>query len=235
MRLARWLACWVTGALAVCGAVAAAACATSNGDTGKDLPSATPAQFCTSFKAYATKCNDTDPCSAGLVQNCNSYSVAFSASYLAAFVQCSASEPGCLGEFASGAPGSFLTANASEDTCLAAAQVKFAPTDAQQKYAQDYCAECGAAEGLPSGAACAQSFYTLGDGGTTMNELAAVPFDFDDTLVSAFDQECIPTGPSPSAESCAGDFYECVNTLVAKAIPPPGVCLGEPPDGGDGG
>jgi hypothetical protein len=158
--------------------------------------------------------------------------VSFSASYLEAFTACATSEPTCVGEFPNSAVGSLLTANASEESCLAAKQSAFTPTAAQQKYAQDYCAACSEPMGLPSGAACAQEFYAIPDGGSTISELAAIPFDFNDTIVTAFDSQCVPEASSGSAQSCSGEFFECVNTLIAKAIPPPAACFPGETDGG---
>lgn len=181
--------------------VAVAACSSTGATEETTAPS-----YCRDEEAFATRCISKQECRTDLKAQCDTRARFYSEGYKAAFSTCQSSSP--CDKAGLGSP------------CVDDALKKRAPTAAQQKLADDFCAACasGAAAVREEGIACAGRVIR-GSGPTLGPHILAV----DDASAPAVGATCI----GPAKQQFPNDYDNCenafLNCLVAQ-VPTPATC-----------
>jgi hypothetical protein len=203
----------VTAALVLLGTASVPACS-SSGSSGTTNPPSS--DFCSQASDYVTRCHVTDACTLAFVQECSTIAGNDSAATLAAQADCihaaTCSDAGAAG---SGLAGCLLQKPASPP----------APTAAQTKLAQDYCAVCPRAG--QTAAECVAGFYgNVNDAGATgVGGPGNAIFGLSDSVASSVDTQCIPKlGGDAGTFGCALTFDACLFPIVVAAVKPPAAC-----------
>ena len=209
----------VKASLVLVGGLSLSACSNSSSPTG----GGTSSDYCSAISSYATRCNVTNACLTATENDCSALASAYSGATLATV-------SACLNAIPCGDAG----ANAAA-ACFQIATSKGAPTAAQTKLAQDYCAVCA---GSQTTAECASTFFTTtaGDSGVTV---ATGPgnglLGFSDTVATTVDTKCVPALGDGGLLACAATFRICEAQVSLAALPTaPAACTGGT-TAGDGG
>jgi hypothetical protein len=159
------------------------------------------ASTCASLQAWSASCEPGASCGAYLVSKCTAYDEYFSAGARLAITTC----------FEATSCPADAAGSTDVGACLDQQLGGLGPTAAQQALAADYCAEC-----TPGDAACADAFFTSGDGGPAAG-LGATVLMMSDALVMQIDASCGHT--TFDASTCADAFAACASAIYATALP----------------
>jgi hypothetical protein len=202
LRLAFALVAVVT----VASTALAAGCTSSGGGSSGSGTS----QYCSALASYASRCNITDPCTQASVQNCATYAGTYSSAWLGAVAQCAA-EATCV-------DGGGTAAT----SCIQGLQASLAPSAAQEKLAEDYCALC-ATSAHQSTAQCTAGFYQQpGDG--SLGGPGAFYLEYSDTIASSIDTQCVPKLADAGLFGCDLPMILCADPIITKSYPSIAAC-----------
>lgn len=167
----------------------------------------TASAYCAAVANYVIACNVTDPCALAASEQCLATAASsYSPVALGAFTLClDGTSCGDAGGAAWGACSAYWTAVA-------------APTDAQAKLAQDYCAACPTAAEMT--AQCVSTFYAnVDDAGAVVATGAGYPLlPRTDKVVASAGSKCVPKIVDGGAPGCA-TFAACELEVLSGAIP----------------
>ena len=192
------------------------ACGGSSSSSGAG--GASTQSYCATLSGYATQCNKNDACSQAEVAQCSTYASQFSSAYLAAATTCIKPPYNCSADGGT-VPGS--------TQCIAQQLSAAAPTAAQQKVKDDFCAQCPDGTDSTNPTSCSQFFSVMfDDAGKTASTGYAV-LVAGDALAQQIDQKC--TGGTLSQDAgatlgCAGNFDLCAAFTLAFGSNSPQAC-----------
>ncbi len=189
---------------------AGAACTSSS--TGNTSSANGAGSFCSALSSYATRCQLTSACDQVTVSTCPALATTFSNAYLDAVTE-------CLPSVLCGDAGE-SSANACFNTSLGSA----APTAADQKLAEDYCAACASILGEPS---CVTEFTSasLDAAAGVAAQVGTSVVIFSDALLEKVDTSCIAgLADGGGLPGCTEIFQECAFNIQEAAEPATPAC-----------
>jgi hypothetical protein len=185
------------------------ACASSGSSSSGG---ANTSDYCSQASDYVARCHITDACTLAQIQDCSTTASNFSAATLAA-------EAACFSAASCGDGGTTTLANCPQPA-------PGAPTAAQTKLAEDYCAVC---HGLNQTAAdCVAGFYRSGPneaGLPTLPGPGSSAIRLSDSFATNVDAECIPKlVPEAGALACTLAFDQCLLQTLTAVLKQPAAC-----------
>jgi hypothetical protein len=196
------------------------ACTSSGSSTGTST-----SDYCSQASDYVSRCHITNACTLAQLQDCGTIASNYSAATLAA-------EAACFSAATCGDAGTTPLASCPQPA-------PGAPTAAQTKLAEDYCAVC---PGLNQTTAdCVAGFY--GSGGANEAGIPTLPgpgnsaIRLSDSFATNVDSQCIPKlAPEAGAIACTLTFDQCLFQALTAVFKQPAACSLIPgTDAGTGG